>query len=117
MIDLIVNHDGVHVIVEHKTSAKKYAPDQLRFDVQPTAYRLAAREMGLGDVGLRFQVVTKTKVPQVQIAEITRDEQDEDDLLRAVQGVLRAIDAGVSYPIRGWLCRACPFAHACGQRK
>jgi hypothetical protein len=53
------------------------------------------------------------KVPQMQVVDITRDAQDEDDFLRTAGGVLRAIDAGASYPIRGWACRGCQFAHAC----
>lgn len=112
-IDLVVNEDGQRIIVEHKTAAKKYGLDQLRFDPQLTAYALAARELELGEVGLKFQVITKTKVPAIQIADVHRDEQDEDDFLRIVGGVLRAIDGGVSYPIRGWACRSCPYAHAC----
>jgi putative RecB family exonuclease len=112
-MDLVVEDHGQRVVVEHKTSAKKYSADQLRYDIQPTGYKLAARQAGMGEVGLRFQVVTKTKVPAVQIADITRDDQDEEDFARTAVGVLRAIDAGVSYPIRGWACRGCQFAHAC----
>jgi CRISPR/Cas system-associated exonuclease Cas4 (RecB family) len=112
-MDLVTLEKGGRVVVEHKTAAKKYGADQLRYDIQPTAYKLAARQAGMGEVGLRFQVVTKTKVPAVQIADITRDAQDEDDFLRTAGGVLKAIDAGVSYPIRGWACRGCQFAHAC----
>jgi CRISPR/Cas system-associated exonuclease Cas4 (RecB family) len=116
-IDLVIVENGKRVIVEHKTAAKKYGLDQLRFDIQPTAYKLAAREMGLGDVGLRFQVITKTKIPAIQIADVHRDDQDEDDFLRTVGGVLRAIDAGVSYPLRGWQCRTCPWAGPCDARR
>ncbi len=116
-IDLIVNESGQRVIVEHKTAQKKYSLDQLRFDIQPTAYALAAREMGLGEVGLKFQVITKTKIPAIQIADVHRDDQDEDDFLRTVGGVLRAIDAGVSYPLRGWQCRTCPWAGPCKTRR
>lgn len=112
-VDLVVREDGRRVVCEHKTAAKKYALDQIRFDLQPTAYKLAARELGLGDVALRYQVVTKTKVPAVQVAELHRDEHDEGDFLRTVGGILRAIDAGVSYPVRGWQCRSCPYAQVC----
>ena len=28
-------------------------------------------------------------------------------------GVLRAVDAGVAYPVRGWACRGCQYAYAC----
>lgn len=116
VIDLVAVEDGRRVIWEHKTSARKYGEDQLKFDTQVTAYKLAARELGLGDVGIKFQVLTKTKVPAIQIAEVDRSQADEDDLLRTVGGVLKAIDAGVSYPIRGWQCRTCPYQGPCNRR-
>jgi CRISPR/Cas system-associated exonuclease Cas4 (RecB family) len=112
-IDAVVVEDSRRVLLEHKTAARKYGADQLRFDAQPTAYRYAARMMALGDVGVRYQVVTKTKTPAVQVENVTRGAQDEDDLLRTALGVLRAIDAGVDYPVRGWACKTCPYAHAC----
>lgn len=116
VIDLVAVENGRRVIWEHKTAARKYGEDQLKFDTQVTAYKLAAREMGLGEVGLRFQIITKTKVPAIQIAEVDRTSADEDDFLRTFVGVLKAIDAGVSYPIRGWQCRTCPFQGPCRQR-
>ncbi|WP_242334604.1 PD-(D/E)XK nuclease family protein [Anaeromyxobacter sp. SG66] len=112
-MDLVIREGAVRVVVEHKTAARRYTEDQLRFDVQPTAYKIAARESGIGDVALRFQVVTKTKVPVVQVADVHRDDGDEADFTRIAAGVLKAIDAGVSYPVRGWACRSCPFSSAC----
>ena len=116
VIDLIALEDGRRFIFEHKTSARKYTADQLAYDVQPTAYGLAVGKMGMGDVGMKYQVLVKTKIPTIQIAEVKRSAQDEDDLLRTVQGVLRAVDAGVSYPLRGWQCRSCPFQEPCARR-
>jgi putative RecB family exonuclease len=115
-IDLVAVENGRRVIYEHKTSAKKYTTGQLKHDPQVTAYRMAMGMMGKGDVGMKFQVLTKTKVPAIQIAEVERTAQDEEDLLRTVQGVLRSVDAGVSYPLRGWQCRSCPYQAGCGGR-
>lgn len=115
-VDLLVREGDRHVVVEHKTSARRYTEDQLRYDHQPTAYLLALRQEGLGDVGARFEIVTKTKTPTVQVEEVHRDGGDEDDFLRVAVGVLRAIDAGVSFPTRGWQCRGCSFERACGGR-
>jgi len=114
-MDLLIREESRVVVVEHKTAARKYTEDQLRCDFQPTGYQIAARESGLGDVASRFQIVTKTKVPAVQVTNIHRDERDEQDFLRTAGGVLRAIDAGVSYPLRGWRCRGCPYESACKQ--
>jgi hypothetical protein len=112
-MDLVVTDCDHRAGVEHKTGARKWSDDQLRFDFQPTAYKLAARQAGMGDVGLRLQLVTKAKVPVVQVAEPERDGGDEVDFLRVAAGVLTAIDAGVAYPVRGWACKGCQYAHAC----
>ena len=111
--DLVLREDDRHVVVEHKTSKRKFSLDQLRYDHQVTAYKRAAAQLGLGVVGVRFQVITKATRPVMQIVDVERDAQDEDDFMRTVVGVLRAIDAGAFYPIRGWQCRGCQYAHAC----
>jgi CRISPR/Cas system-associated exonuclease Cas4 (RecB family) len=67
----------------------------------------------MGEGGGRFQVFTKARGPALQFVDVQRDLQDEDDFLRTATGVLRAIDAGVSYPVRGWACRTCPYSYAC----
>lgn len=112
-IDAVIREGVDVVILEHKTASRRYGEDQLRFDLQPTGYRLAARQLGMGDVRLRFQVLTKTSKPSLQVADVERGERDEADFLETAVGVLRAIDAGVFFPTRGWQCRTCPVAHAC----
>ncbi len=113
VMDLVVIEEGRHVVVEHKTSSRKYSEDQLSNDIQVTGYKMAARASGLGEVGLRFQVITKARAPQVQVADVVRTDGDEEDFARTAVGVLRAIDAGVSFPLRSWQCKTCQFAHAC----
>jgi len=112
-MDLLIREEDRVVVVEHKTAARKYTADQLAYDIQPTAYQIAARESGLGEVALRFQIVTKSKVPAVQVVDIHRDDQAETDFLRTAIGVLKAIDNGISYPVRGWQCRSCQYESAC----
>jgi CRISPR/Cas system-associated exonuclease Cas4 (RecB family) len=117
VMDLVVEENGRNVVIDHKSSAKRFAADQLRYDFQLTAYQLAARELELGEVGLRYQVLTKTKKPALYLEDIRRDEQDEADFLSLAVGVLKAIDAGVSYPVRGWPCRSCPYQAACSAKR
>lgn len=113
--DGAVVRDGVHnVVVEHKTAARKWTRDQLDHDFQLTAYQIAARQqLGLGDVSLRYQVVTKTKVAAVQVEDVVRDDLAEVDFLRTAAGVLRAIGSGSFWPLRSWACKSCQYAHAC----
>ncbi len=112
-MDLVLRHEGHRIVTEHKTSSRKWTEDQLAYDVQLTAYKFAARQVGMGEVGLRVQVLTKARTPVVQVADVERNAQDERDFLKTAVGVLRAVDAGVAYPVRGWQCKGCQFAHAC----
>lgn len=113
VIDLITEEDGRRVLVEHKTSSKKYSADVLNHDTQISGYSFAAESLGWPDVALRFSITTKTKVPQVQVEDVRRDEGDQADFLATALGVLTAIDAGISFPVRGWQCRTCPFRSRC----
>lgn len=113
-IDAVVREGDRSVLLEHKTAARRYGADDLRFNIQMSAYKMAARHIGMGDdVGLRFHVITKAAKPMVQFADVERDSNDEADFLATVVGVLRAIDNRVVHPIRGWQCSTCPFSHAC----
>lgn len=114
VIDLIVQEpEGHRTLVELKTSSKKYTVDQLVYDTQLSAYAFAAEQLGWGEVGLRFAVTTKTKSPAVQVEDVRRDDGDMADFLRTAVGVLKAVDAGVSFPVRGWPCKGCPYRARC----
>ncbi len=115
---MVLHEDDRHVIVEHKTAGRKYTLDQVRHDPQPSCYQIAARQCGLGEVGLRYQILLKTKAPSIQVEHLRRDESDEVDFLRTVVGVLRAVDAKAFYPLReGWKCKSCPVAIECETRR
>lgn len=116
VIDLVADVDGRRLIVEHKTSARRYSRDQLEHDLQPTAYLLAARRLDLGADGLAYQIITKAATPAIQHAEVARTTDQERELLVTVVGVLRAIEAGAFYPVRGWQCRSCAHRDACSRR-
>jgi CRISPR/Cas system-associated exonuclease Cas4 (RecB family) len=116
VFDLVVKEETRAIIVEHKSAAKRWSADQLRHDLQASAYKYAATRLGLGDVGLRLQVITKAKSPSLQIEDLRRGAADEEDFLRVAVGVLRAIDARAFWPNRGWQCRSCPYGTACSRR-
>jgi CRISPR/Cas system-associated exonuclease Cas4 (RecB family) len=111
--DLVLRENKRRVIVELKTAAKKYTQDQLDFDLQPSAYQFAAEEMGWKGAVVKYAIVTKTKLAAVQEETVVRGPLARDDFLRTTVGVLRAIDAGVAHPMRGWQCRSCPFQAPC----
>ena len=113
VFDLVIEEDGHVVILEHKTAGKKWTQAQFTEDLQPSAYSLAAQELGWGEVGIRYQVLTKTKKPALQIENVIRGPVEERDFLSTAVGVLKAIDGGVSFPIRSWACKSCPYKTAC----
>ena len=104
---------GSPPLLTRRVVALEVRRHQLRFDLHLTGYQLAAREAGTGEVGAPVSDHREDQDQAVQIVDLDRDEGDEEDFLRTAVGVLRAIDAGVSYPIRGWMCRSCPFSPSC----
>jgi len=58
------------------------------------------------DVRLRFDVLTKTKQPELCRYWTTRDRAANMRLFRLASEVLRAIEAGVFHPVVGWRCWA-----------
>jgi putative RecB family exonuclease len=114
-MDAVVIDNGKPEVWELKTSKRKWTADQMEFDPQPTAYKMAARELGHGDVDVKMIVTTKSaKQPDVQIERLIRRRGDERELAETALDVLHAVKAGVDYRIReGWRCRSCAFSSVC----
>jgi len=66
------------------------------------------------DPVLRYDFLLKLKRPVLESVEVHRTPQQEQEALLIFKQVLRAIDAGIHYPVRGWMCNNCEYAHACG---
>lgn len=112
-LDAVIAEDGRKYIWELKTAKRRWSADQVEFDLQVSAYALAARHVGHGDGALRLVIATKTVHPDVQVEDPIRHAADEREVLDVIFGVHQAVSAGVDYPNRGWQCRSCPFADAC----
>lgn len=112
-LDLVIREGEKHVVVEHKTAAKKWSQDQIQHDIQLSAYKLVAGKLGLGDVGLRLQILTKTRKPAMVVENAERGDRDIQDFMATVVGVLRAVDAAVFYPVRTSMCGGCAFQRRC----
>jgi CRISPR/Cas system-associated exonuclease Cas4 (RecB family) len=112
-IDAVVVKRGKPTVLELKTSKRKWGADQVAYDLQLPAYRVGARHHGLGEADVELVIVTKAKTPAVQVERLREDSQGERDLAVTAASVLRAVDAGVDHPVRGWACRGCPYAQAC----
>lgn len=109
---LVEDSDGSCRLLEHKTAARRYSESKLAYDLQPTAYSLALRQMGI-EAQVTFQVLLKTKTPALAIHDVSRTEQDHADLIETIIGVHRAVEAGAFYPVRDWWCKSCQYAGPC----
>ena len=104
------------MVVDLKTSARKYTDLQVEASLQLSVYSYAASMHGLADqddVRLRFDVLTKTKQPELYRYWTTRDRAANLHLFRLASEVLGAIEAGVFYPNVGWQCKDCVFRSKC----
>jgi RecB family exonuclease len=115
-LDLLERDAEGLVVVDLKTSTRKYTDLQVETALQLSVYSYA---VGLStfangdDVRLRFDVLTKTKQPELHRYWTTRDRAGNVRLFRLVSEVLGAIEAGAFHPIVGWQCKGCVFRSKC----
>lgn len=112
-IDALVERRGKGLVIEIKSSKRRYSRDQIEFDLQTTAYIKAARKLGHDSGEAELVVTTKAAKPTLQIERVTRNRRDERELVELASGVVRAVEAGVDHRIRGWQCRSCAYSGAC----
>ncbi len=116
-LDLIERDaEGRLVVVDLKTSARKYSDLQVEASLQLSVYSYATAMNGLADqedLRLRFDVLTKTKQPELCRYWTQRDRAANLRLFRLVAEVLHAIAAGAFHPNPGWQCKDCPFRSQC----
>ena len=112
-MDAVVVENGAPVVWELKTAKRKWSADQLGFDLQATAYQLAARARGYDRATVKMLITTKSAKPAVQIETVHRGPGDERDLVATAKSLLKSVEAGIDHPVRGWQCKTCQYAGAC----
>src|SRR5262245_60367990 len=96
------------VVVDLKTAARKYSDLQAEQSLQLSVYSYAmslSAHADEEDIQLRFDVLTKTRQPELCRYWTTRDRAANVRLYRLTAEVLKAIEAGVFHPIVGWQCK------------
>lgn len=116
-IDLIERTSEGVIAVDHKTAARKYSDNKVDDDLQLTVYTCALSRSKLtnGDKEFyaRFDVLTKTKSPELISYYTTRNDNDFRKLMKLVREICYAIDQGVFFPNPGWQCGSCQYASEC----
>ena len=113
--DLTVQRSGKYVIVDWKTSARKWPESKAETDLQPTCYLYAHyRSTGNTAAEFRFDVVTKTKEPQCHEYPTKRIAEDFARLGQLVRVLERTVAHECFYPTdSSWECKNCPYGLAC----
>jgi hypothetical protein len=102
--------------VDLKTSARKYTDPHVEASLQLSIYSYATSINGLADqedLRLRFDVLTKTKQPELPQYWTQRDRAANVRLFHLAAEILCAIEAGVFVPNTGWQCRDCQSQSRC----
>jgi putative RecB family exonuclease len=103
-IDIVTN-DGVPG--DFKTSAQQWSNEKAKAELQPIFYLAAMNQLGRPSPGMRFRhyVVTKTKVPKVQVIETAHTIDSVFWLFGLIQQVWKAIE-NESFVVNphAWLC-------------
>ena len=113
-LDCRVRKNGATVIVDWKTSARRWPKDQADKSLQPTVYAYAERQLHNEDVAVRFDVVVKNKAPVVE-QHVTRRRQDQFnrmvELVKRIEGMIAAEHWLPNE--QGFYCGGCPHQQAC----
>ncbi|MCZ6691408.1 MAG: PD-(D/E)XK nuclease family protein [Planctomycetota bacterium] len=119
IIDLLVKVPGSSspLVVDFKTSARRFSASQLDFDLQAAIYGYAIRSIYRVDtVPMRWEVLVKTKRPGIQKIEFVRGSDGDARLFELVRAAERGVAADVFHPNDGSMwCSGCSFASACSR--
>ncbi len=116
IVDLIEeDSDGAVYITELKTSGKHFDLLRVSFDLQMTIYAAARKVLGFPNARMRFRVLVRGRKPTIETHDVFRGEPEIDEAGRVLSGVMRAIGAGIFYPVRSWRCATCPVRDHCGR--
>ena len=91
-----VGKDGT--VTDHKTASRKWPMDRVETEMQPSAYYLGMQYSPdkLPEAGkFKYEVIVKKNVPEIQVLETTRTQQDLDDYVGRIRTAERLIDAEI----------------------
>jgi CRISPR/Cas system-associated exonuclease Cas4 (RecB family) len=113
--DLIEKDEETIVVVDFKTSKKRYSENQPNQDLQMTAYSLGIQTLfpNEQEVLLRLDVLLKQKKPDLERYFTVRDQRDRTRFIKLARGIYHAISNEVFHPIEGYSCGNCAYQDPC----
>jgi putative RecB family exonuclease len=113
-LDCVVEREQAQVIVDWKTSARRWPKGQATKSLQPTAYLYARTQLGESAGVFRFDVTVKNKTPVSERHETTRTQDQFDRMVELVKMAESMIRAEHFLPNeQSFYCGGCPFQKAC----
>ena len=111
----VAGPDGQTVLVDWKTSARRWPKDQADKSLQPTAYLYAYSQLKPGCTDkFRFDVAVKNKTPVIELNTTTRTSDDFLRLERLVEAADRVVQHDLFYPCdQSFACAGCQYAEPC----
>jgi putative RecB family exonuclease len=111
---IIRKEDGAPLVIDWKTSARKWPADKEVKDLQATCFCYAFRRMNGRIPDFRFDIVTKAKTPVYEQRSARRNGDDFDRLCKMVEQVEKAVAAEAFLPAeQSFYCSDCVYKTAC----
>ena len=115
-IDCVVEGaDGQTVLVDWKTSGRRWPKEQADKSLQPTAYLYAYGQLHPGCTDrFRFDVAVKNKTPVIELNPTTRTLDDFLRLERLVEKADQIVQNELFYPCdQSFACAGCQYSEPC----
>lgn len=117
VVDLVeMDDEGQVILVDHKTSARRYADQQAQDALQLGVYALAYEALtGQTEHLVRYDVLLKSKNGEGGVQRIygVKGTGDVERTRKLALTIAEAVERGVFYPIAGWQCAGCEFRATC----
>jgi CRISPR/Cas system-associated exonuclease Cas4 (RecB family) len=112
---VVTGADGQPVLVDWKTSGRRWPKDQADKSLQPTAYLYAYGQLHPGCTDrFRFDVAVKNKAPVIELNTTTRTPDDFLRLERLVEKAEQVVAHELFYPSdQSFACAGCQYAEPC----
>ena len=112
---VIEGADGQTVLVDWKTSGRRWPKEQADKSLQPTAYLYAYGQLKPGCTDkFRFDVAVKNKTPVIELNHTSRTPDDFLRLERLVEAADRIVQNEMFYPCdQSFACAGCQYAEPC----
>jgi len=109
--------DGKVGVVDWKTAQARWSQDKIAKDDQATAYLLAGEYiLGRRPSYFRYDLLLKTKKPEVERYFVARSEMQTRRFIRKVKELDRALEAGAFMPNdQSFACSTCAFKERCAK--